>query len=150
MINLTKNELCFIDDCLTMYRDIDPNEEPPRLVYRNLAPSAGTAASPEFITKIGSALVELHERQSSGATTGLSSPLDFVEEELWLIREIANSNARYNDELVGYNLKIKIHRELREIYANEVMGDIPISSMDDPAYDKTKFEVYEFFESDES
>ena len=106
MMNLTKNELCFIDDCLTMFREADQDDERPKIIYRTLVPSAGTAAPLEFMTKIGSALVELHEKQSSGTTVGLVASLEFTEDELWLIREIAHSNARYNDELVGYNLKI--------------------------------------------
>lgn len=144
-MNLTKNELCFIDDCLTMFREPDQEEEQPRMIYRTLVPSAGTAAPPEFITKVGSALVELHERQSLGVV----AQLEFTEEELWLIREIAHSNARYNDEPVGYNLKIKVHKALRELFGDSVIGDMPTALVDDPSYDKTQFEVYEYLESDD-
>ena len=54
IIAFTRKELCFMDDSLTLIRpdEDDEFEERPRLVFRTLAPSAGTAAPIELMNII--------------------------------------------------------------------------------------------------
>ena len=59
-IELTKNELCFVDDSLTLHRELDDSDLS-KYVHRVVAPSAGAAASAELLSKLGGALIESHE-----------------------------------------------------------------------------------------
>ena len=150
IVSFTRKELCFMDDSLTLIRpdEDDEFEERPRLVFRTLAPSAGTAAPIELMNIIGAALLDAHEQEME-ESTGVVSEVDLSEEFLWVIREIAHSGARYGDESTGYNVKIKIHQALRQIRRDEVTADINVTT-DDVAYDSNRLDAYQILESDDT
>ena len=144
-IELTKNELCFVDDSLTLHRELDDSDLS-KYVHRVVAPSAGAAASSELLSKLGGALIESHEQQRSGKHA--KAPVELTEPELWLLREISNSNAIYNKEPVGLNIKLKIHKALREIYAGSILDEIPDSSIEEQGYDKNEIQFYHYPEEE--
>ena len=144
-IELTKNELCFVDDSLTLHRELDDSDLS-KYVHRVVAPSAGAAASAELLSKLGGALIESHEQQRAGKHA--KAPVELTEPELWLLREISNSNAIYNKEPVGLNIKLKIHKALREIYAGSILDDIPDSSIEEQGYDKNEIQFYHYPEEE--
>ena len=144
-IELTKNELCFVDDSLTLHRELDDSDLS-KYVHRVVAPSAGAAASAELLSKLGGALIESHEQQRSGKHA--KAPVELTEPELWLLREISNSNAIYNKEPVGLNIKLKIHKALREIYAGSILDEIPDSTIEEQGYDKNEIQFYHYPEEE--
>ena len=149
IIYLTKGELCLIDDSLTLLhpKSGEIDTDPPNIIYRVLAPSASTAAPIELLDSIGAALLEAHERADTGDDFVVS--LDLSEEFLWLIREIANTNIVFGQEPVGYNIKIKVHQALRQIRRDEIVGNLRVSAEDVP-FDRTKLDVFQILESDET
>ena len=144
-IELTKNELCFVDDSLTLHRELDDSDLS-KYVHRVVAPSAGAAASADLLSKLGGALIESHEQQRAGKHA--KAPVELTEPELWLLREISNSNAIYNKEPVGLNIKLKIHKALREIYAGSILDEIPDSSIEEQGYDKNEIQFYHYPEEE--
>lgn len=146
IIHFTKGELCLIDDSFTLLHSRGGEEDPSKLIYRVLAPSASTAAPIELLDSIGAALLEAHEKADTKEDVEVS--LDLSEEYLWMIREIANTNIVFGKEPVGYNLKIKVHQALRQIRRDEAVGDLKVSAEDVP-YDIQKLDVFHILESDE-
>ena len=144
-IELTKNELCFVDDSLTLHRELDDSDLS-KYVHRVVAPSAGAAASADLLSKLGGALIESHEQQRAGKHA--KAPVELTEPELWLLREISNSNAIYNKEPVGLNIKLKIHKALREIYAGSILDEIPDSTIEEQGYDKNEIQFYHYPEEE--
>lgn len=148
ILDLTRKELCFIDDSVTLIREhVDIAELKDRTVQRVLAPMASTAASINFITKIGIALLESVENEKLGKIA--IAPVEFDEEELLIIREVAHTGAIYDEERVGLNLKVKVHEGLRRIAIESVVGDLPVVVMDEVKFDRAKFEAYKMLEEDE-
>ena len=120
LIEFTRRELCFIDDSLTLLREtVDSYEFKDKVVGRVLAPSASTAASILFITKIGAALLESFEHEQKGNAAVATMHLE--EDELLILREIAHTGAIYDEERVGLNLKVKVHTGLRNIAIEEAV-----------------------------
>ena len=146
IIHFTKGELCLIDDSFTLLHPRGREEDPSKLIYRVLAPSASTAAPMELLDSIGAALLEAHEKADTKEDVEVS--LDLSEEYLWMIREIANTNIVFGKESVGYNLKIKVHQALRQIRRDEAIGDLKVSAEDTP-YDRAKLDVFQILESDD-
>ncbi len=144
-IELTKNELCFIDDSLTLYRDLDDSDLS-KYVHRVVAPSAGAAASAELLSKLGGSLIEAHEKQRAGKHP--NAPVELTESELWLIREISNSNAIYNKEPVGLNIKLKIHKALREIYVGSILDEMPDALIEEQEFDKNEIHFHHYPEEE--
>lgn len=148
LLDLTRKELCFIDDSVTLIREhVDIAEIKERTVQRVLAPMASTAASINFITKIGTALLESVENEKAGKIA--IAPVDLDEEDLLLIREVAHTGAVYDEERVGLNLKVKVHEGLRRIAIENVVGDLPVIIVDEIKFDKAKFDAYQLLEDDE-
>jgi len=146
IIYLTKGELCLIDDSLTLLTSKEIEDSPPKIIHRMLVPSASTAAPIELLDSIGAALLEAHEKGETKNDVGVS--LDLSEENLWLIREIANTNIMFGKEPVGYNIKIKVHQALRQIRRDAAMGDILVSG-EDASYDRDKLNALQILESDD-
>jgi len=144
--HFTKGELCLIDDSFTLLHPRGREEDPSKLIYRVLAPSASTAAPMELLDSIGAALLEAHEKADTKEDVEVS--LDLSEEYLWMIREIANTNIVFGKESVGYNLKIKVHQALRQIRRDEAIGDLKVSAEDTP-YDRAKLDAFQILESDD-
>jgi len=148
IIELTRRELCFIDDSLTLLREtVDSYEFKDKIVQRVLAPTASTAASIGLITKIGAALLESFENEKKGKSA--VAPIHLEEDELLILREIAHTGAIYDEERVGLNLKMKVHAGLRSIAIEEIVGDLPTISIEEAPFDKSKLEAYQYLENDD-
>ena len=150
IISLTKNELCYIDDSLTLlqprYKEFEEGQQ--KIIYRVLAPSASTAAPVELLDIVGAALIEAHDIEKTTNSSGHVIPIDLSEEYLWLIREIANTSIVFGEEFVGYNIKIKIHQALRQIRRDEVIGPIDTVS-DDASYSEDRLDAFKILEMDD-
>ena len=144
ILNLSLSELCYLDDGLTLFKDMDERE--PKVVGRALAPMAISVAAEDLLLKIGTALVHIHEG-------GLSSfDVDFAEAELWTLREVSQSSMKYNGENVGFSIKMKVYRALMNIRTTALLEGTGISARDaiiDPAIDtQTMLDAYSVLEDD--
>ena len=147
LLNLTLNELLYLDDGLTVIRE-DGDLDTRYSGYRALAPMAVSAASPELLLKLGSAIVVLTDVDEV-------IPIEFDEEELWLLREVSQSVVNYNGESVGINLKRKIYRALSSLYAGELLEELddlpPVDDSLTDAVDKKNndyLDAYHYLEDD--
>ena len=120
IINLSLSELCYLDDGLTLYKELEDKEA--KIVGRALAPMAISVAADKLLIKLGSALVYIHEG-------GLKSfDIDFEENELWTLREVSQSSMKYNGENVGFSIKVKVYRALMDLETNKLLSDAGMSS----------------------
>jgi hypothetical protein len=119
ILNLSLSELCYLDDGLTLYNELEDKEA--KIVGRVLAPMAISVASEDLLIKIGYALVHIHE---SGLT---SFDIDFTELELWTLREVSQSSMKYNGEAVGFEIKMKVYRALMDLRTNKLISGAGLS-----------------------
>ena len=125
---LTKNELLYIDDKITLSLfDIAEDEEDyfNLIGEESLKPRSGNSSvitSLELIYKISKACLECEENNIN------EIEIDLNVKDIILIREIAQSNAKINNENIGISLKLKIMKEIVNIF-HEDFGDIDISSL---------------------
>lgn len=115
-LELTFSELLFIDDSVTLMKSpkipitrSSIAEEDGEQGLRGLNAEATLVASEEFIRKIGGTLLEVKESKVDS-----TAPVILTEEELWLLRELADSTVTFGEEQVGLNLKVKVHEAFRE------------------------------------
>tara|TARA_R110000824_G_scaffold59762_2_gene160184 strand:- start:5158 stop:5595 length:438 start_codon:yes stop_codon:yes gene_type:complete len=101
MINLTRNEILFIDDSCTML--IEPEVNLP-LPYKPLNRSGSIAVPVSFIEKIGFGLLVTE--------TEANIDIEFDLGELLMIREACLTTSKYGKEDVGINIKTKIYKAL--------------------------------------
>ncbi len=126
-VSLTQNEIISIDDRLTLLSRVSKDNyfEP----MRGLGSNAEMPSEPELILKLGSALLVCVDEKVKEVE------INFTEKELWLLREMANSGIMFGKESIGFNLKVKIHRALRNI-SNYFINEEFIDAKD--FQDKTK------------
>lgn len=126
-VELDELELLYIDDSLGCLRPNPFSDFDDQLVsLRDLIPGAKAVAFPETILKIGGALLEITESDEKNSVKSVL--IDFNEDELWMLRELADSNIRTKDRAVGYKLKLKIHKALQQTIANEALNDEGLAS----------------------
>lgn len=129
-VELTINELLFIDDEITVF-DPHSSEEIVTLRMTNANP-ATIGVHIETMRKIGGAILEALDRKEN-----VKVDLEFY--ELLLIRELARSTKVVGGEQVGLDLKKKVYQALQHI---EVEDMLPyelnsVNSQDIVALDKT-------------
>ena len=127
-IEFTLLELLYIDDHLS------PEMNGSVATSRPNFSADALGASKELITTFGRAFVELYETQNKERgpkrdkpIITSSTPVPLLEEDLWLIRDLAISTFMAGDEMVGLNLKYKIYAALRELDAGDVLEDFVIN-----------------------
>ena len=104
---ITKAEALYLDDVFTMLTF--PEEKISLSGVRPITPSAMGVAPPDLIERIGMAVL------LTTADDGIAEAELMVDEgELYLLREVANTNVKFLDEMVGFNLKRKIYMALLE------------------------------------
>ena len=81
----------------------------PLMGLRPVGPSAMLAVPPDLIDRIGMAV--LLTTSNDGLT---EAALEVDMQELYFLREAAQSSVKFLDEAVGYNLKRKIYMALLE------------------------------------
>jgi len=101
---LSRNEVLFIDDSLTMIIEREAGDE--RLsTVRPLTPTAGLPAPVDLLEKLGYAILFTTDPMNEGEEAEV-----FVSDtDLYMIREITHSYIKIGEEAVGYNLKRKIY-----------------------------------------
>lgn len=123
-IELTRNEVLYLDDKLTLIlASIEDMDEFP-ITLRGVASTAELAAGSELLLKLGRAIID--DKQQT--------EINFVADELWLLRELAQSSVVVGKEPVGLNLKKKIYRVLLEQDAELDNIEIALSSPDNQTY----------------
>ena len=106
-IVLTRAEALFLDDTLTVMTDRETMSGIAGI--RPLGASAMMAAPPDLIDRIGMAVL------LTTSTNAMSEAvLEVDDQELYLLRECAQSSVKFDDEPVGFNLKRKIYLALLE------------------------------------
>ena len=104
---ITKAEALYLDDVFTMLTF--PEEKISISGVRPITPSAMGVAPPDLIERIGMAVL------LTTADDGIAEAELMVDEgELYLLREVANTNVKFLDEMVGFNLKRKVYMALLE------------------------------------
>ena len=109
---ITKAEALFLDDALTILTMPDkdmPNIAIPLMGMRTVAPSAMLAVPPDLIDRIGMAVL-----LTTGKDSLAEAPLELDTQELYFLREAAQSSVKFLDEEVGFNLKRKVYLALLE------------------------------------
>ena len=104
---ITKAEALYLDDVFTMLTF--PEEKISLSGVRPITPSAMGVAPPDLIERIGMAVL------LTTADDGIAEAELMVDEgELYLLREVSNTNVKFLDEMVGFNLKRKVYMALLE------------------------------------
>lgn len=113
-LTLTRNELLYIDDSMTML--IEPETNLP-LPFRPLAPKALIPAPANMIDKIGMAILATVDSPEAEVQLYVS--------ELYILRELCVSYITINGERIGYNLKQKVYKALlgKEIEEGEMLSE---------------------------
>ena len=119
-ITVTRNELLYIDDSVTML--IEPEANLP-LPFRPLSNQASVAIPANLMDKIGQAIldtVDTHETQ-----------IDLFISELYMLRELCLSYVKYGTEPVGFNLKKKVYKALldKEVSSEDMLVDEHIENL---------------------
>ena len=105
IIFLTRAEALFLDDALTVMTD---RETLMGIVgMRPLGPSAMMSAPPDLIERIGMAIL-----LTTSSDAIKEAALEVDDQELYLLRECAQSTIKFDEEPVGFNLKRKIYLAL--------------------------------------
>ena len=132
-IRLTRNEALYLSDNVTLMIERDITEAMHIGSMRNVAPSAPLPVPVELIDKIGMAL--LYTTDSDHLGKEYKGMFDF--NELYLLREIAQSFVKVGNEQVGYNLQRKIYSALLEDkYQENKKFDRLLDTNTDEALDK--------------
>ena len=135
---ITKAEALYLDDVFTVLTF--PEDKISISGVRPITPSAMGAAPPDLIERIGMAV--LLTTADDGVT---ETELTVDDGELYLLREVANTNVKFLDEMVGFNLKRKIYMALLEDSYKEslqfakLMKDMEVNSTDARNQAKTNF-----------
>jgi len=106
-IFITKSEALFLDDALTVMTDRETMAGIAGM--RPLGQSAMMSAPPDLIERIGMAIL-----LTTSSNAIREAALEVDDQELYLLRECAQSNIKFDDEPVGFNLKRKIYLALLE------------------------------------
>lgn len=102
---LSRNEALYLSDNVTLMIERDQDETVLIGSMRNVAPTAPLPVPIEIIEKIGLAILYTTDPDNIGKDyIGM-----FDINELYLLREIAQSFVKINNESVGYNLSRKIY-----------------------------------------
>jgi hypothetical protein len=123
---LTRNELLYIDDNLSMLVEKDLGDAGLGTV-RPLAHSGGLPAPIELLEKIGKALLFA----TDGNNLGKAAKIPVSDTDLYMLREVAFSYVKVGDEAVGFNLKVKIYEQLfAKDYERDKIADYLLSQID--------------------
>jgi hypothetical protein len=110
-IYMTRNEVLFLDDSLTMMLEKEGNQEA-ITTMRVMMPSAHLPAPVSLIDKLGMAVLRITDPENTegGTVVHLNNT------DIYMLREICHSFSRVGREQVGYNLKRKLYLALYDEY----------------------------------
>jgi len=110
ILRLTRDEVLFIDDRLTMMIEKDGRAEN----FTTVVPITATAGLPapvDLLDKIGMAVLQVTDEDYE---SGTEQPIPVTPTDLYMLREIAKSFLKLNGKFVGLSLKKKIYKLLFE------------------------------------
>ena len=115
IVSLTKEESLFLDDAFTVI--IDGEQMRGLTTLRGMTGQASVPVSMDLISKVGTAVLFTTDRTNGGK----EALVEVDDADLLALREVANSQVRFEGIPVGYNLKRKVLALLLENqYAHEV------------------------------
>ena len=126
---VTRNEALYLSDSVTLLMEHISERGRIQIPVRNLLPQAGVPVPMEIIQKIGMAVLTTTDKDmiKSQANIVLSVA------DLYLLRECCQSFIKVNNELVGFNLLIKIYelileKDIKERkFIEDITKDIDVS-----------------------
>lgn len=126
-IYMTRNEVLFLDDSLTMMLEKESNQET-ITTMRVMMPSAHLPAPVTLIDKLGMAVLRITDPEN---TTG-GTVVHLNDTDIYMLREICHSFCRVGREQVGYNLKRKLYLALYdEFYQRDKQIDKLLSTVEE-------------------
>ena len=133
ILTLTRNELLYIDDSLSMLVEKDLGDTSLGTV-RPLAHTGGLPAPIELLEKIGLGLLFA----TDPANKNDEAKIPVSDTDLYMLREIAYSYIKVGKEQVGYNLKRKIYTLLfQKSYERNKVAKSLLAQVDIPANTST-------------
>ena len=114
-LTLTRNESLYIDDSLSLLIEKEAFGEQRIGTMRLQLLSAPLGAPIDLIEKITYAVLYTTDK----ANQGRDANIEVTDEELFILREIAQSYIKIGDEPVGYNLKRKIYTLIHADYTSD-------------------------------
>ena len=125
-ITLTRNEVLFLDDSLTMLIEQEGYGNVVTTM-RMLSPTAQLPAPVSLIDKIGLAVLHV----TNPEVTQLTAVVHLDATELYMLREICFSYSKVGREPVGYNLKRKFYLALlNDKYELDIKVDKLLTSIE--------------------
>lgn len=120
-IYMTRNEVLFLDDSLTMMIEKDSMQESVTTM-RTMMPTAYLPAPVSLIDKMAMAVLRITDPDdvSDGTVVHLNTT------DIYMLREICHSYSKIGKEQVGYNLKRKLYLAL---YAENYNRDKQIDKL---------------------
>ena len=103
---LTRNEVLYIDDSLTMM--LENTAEGFFGTMRPMVPTASMPAPVDLIEKIATAVLFTADLNNQGK----EAEVLVSDGDLYCLRELSQSYIKIGEEQVGYNLKLKIYQAL--------------------------------------
>ena len=126
-INMTHNEVLFLDDSLTMMLEREGTQEP-ITTMRVMVPSAHLPAPVSLIDKLGMAVLRITDPDNRGGGT----VIHLNDTDIYMLREICHSYCKVGREYVGYNLKRKLYLALyNEFYQRDKQIDKLLSTVEE-------------------
>ena len=127
-IAMTRNEVLFLDDSLTMMIEKDGTQES-ITTMRTMMPTAYLPAPVTLIDKLGMAVLRITDPDNEGGGT----VIHLNDTDIYMLREICHSYSKVGKEQVGYNLKRKFYLALySDTYTRDKQIDRLLSTVEEP------------------
>ena len=126
-IYMTRNEVLFLDDSLTMMLEKEGPQET-ITTMRVMMPSAYLPAPVTLIDKLGMAVLRITDPDALEAGT----VIHLNDTDVYMLREICHSYCKVGREYVGYNLKRKLYLALyADTYNRDKQVDRLLSTVEE-------------------
>ena len=126
-IYMTRNEVLFLDDSLTMMLEKEGSQEA-ITTMRAMMPSAYLPAPVTLIDKLGMAVLRITDPENEEGGT----VIHLNDTDIYMLREICHSYCKVGREHVGYNLKRKLYLALYdEFYQRDKQIDKLLSTVEE-------------------
>ena len=122
---LTRNEALYIDDSLSLMIERGEGERHVGTMRLQMlsAPMGGTL---DLIEKITYAVLYT----TDDANRGKEAKVEVTEEDIYTLREIAQSYIKVGNEMVGFNLKRRLYTLLHKEYTSDAEWESLLASFD--------------------
>ena len=124
-LSLTRNETLYIDDSLSLMIERGESERHVGTMRLQMlsAPMGGTL---DLIEKITYAVLYTTDDTNKGK----EAKVEVTEEDIYTLREIAQSYIKVGNEMVGFNLKRKLYMLLHKEYTSDAEWETLLASFD--------------------